>query len=220
MKGVEISLNPLAEFVFASDRRKDSIIRQQKRPVEFIIARYATARARMKRFFKEGFSKEEIVKGIEVLQGRMPHTDFQKNDRRNSIEALRTFLMLQFPNDFQNLKCSFTTERNKHMLVNRVRVRVAPDLILRGTKDGQPFIGGIKFHISKSQQFDREEALLAAAALKLFLINEIATEEEIVNPKYCLSIDVFGERITPAPDNHIRIAKQIEKACDEIKTRW
>jgi len=220
MKSVEISLNPLAEFVFASDRKRDSIIRRQKKPLKIMVARYTTARARMKKFFKEGFSKEVIAKGIDVLQGRLPVTDFQKSDRKNSIEALRKFLKLQFPNDFQNLKCSFSTKRNKHMLVNGVRVRVAPDLILRGVKNGRPFIGGIKFHISKGQQFTREEALFAATALKLFLINQIATEEEIVNPKYCLSVDVFGERITPAIENHIKIKKQIELACEDIITRW
>ncbi len=99
-------------------------------------------------------------------------------------------------------------------------IRIAPDLIIRGIKDGQPFIGGIKFHISKGQPFDRQQAMLAAAAIKLFLLKEEATEEEFVNPEFCLSVDVFGQRITPAPDNHIGYEKMIIEACGDLKIRW
>lgn len=216
---IQISLNPLAEYVFASETRKDTIIKQQKKPQIIMVVPYATARARMKKFFKDGFSHEAIISGIEYLQGKKPVKDFWINDRKNSIEALRTFLTLQFPR-FDNLKCSFTTKNNKFWLIDDVEVRIAPDLIIRGVKDGKRFIGGIKFHISKGQQFDREKALIAATALKLFLVQKEATEEELVDSDFCLSVEVFGERITPAPDNHIGFEEKIKEACQDLKKRW
>jgi len=218
-KGIHISLNPLAEYVFASDSRRETIIRQQKKPQKIMIIPYSTARARMRKFFKDGFSYEAIISGIEYLQGKKPEKDFWKNDRKNSIEALRTFITLQFPS-FKNLKCSFTTKNNKFIFIDDVEIRIAPDLIIRGIKEGQPFIGGIKFHISKGQQFDRDKALLAATALKLFLLKNEATEEEYVDPNFCLSVDVFGERIAPAPKNHIGYEEKIKEACRDLKNRW
>lgn len=219
-RSVEISVNPLAEYVTATIGRKRTIIKQQKNPPAFIIVRYATAKARMKRFFKNGFSNNEIINGIQFLQGKITLTDFQKNDRQNSIEALRMFLQLQFPDDFKNLKCSFLSIKKKDFLMEEVRVKVAPDVVLKGEKNGIPFIGGIKFHISKGQTFDKDSSLCAATAVKLFLINEVANNGEVVDPNYCLSIDVFGDRITKAPKNHIEVEKKLMDACNEIKSLW
>jgi hypothetical protein len=216
---IHISLNPLSEYVYASDSRKDRIIKEQKRPSKLMIVPYTTARAGMKRFFKDGFSIVVITNAIEFLHGKRPIKDFWKNDRKNSIEALRTFLKLQVP-DFKNLKCSFTTKNNKFLVIDNVEIRIAPDLIIRGIKDGQPFVGGIKFHISKGQQFSNEQGILAASAIKLFLLNEVAIDEEEVNPDLCLSIDIFGERITPAPINHKGYEKLIRDACEDLKKRW
>lgn len=219
-RNVEISVNPLAEYVTATTGRKRTIIKQQKNPPAFIIVRYATAKSNMKKFIKKGFSEDEIINGIQFLQGKITLTDFQSNDRMNSIEALRTFLKLQFPNSFRNLKCSFLVIKKKDMLIEEVKVRVAPDIVLMGEKNGVPFYGGIKFHISKGQTFDNYASLCAATAVKLFLTNEVAKNGEVVDPNYCLSIDVFGERITPAPKNHSEIEKKLMDACNEIKSLW
>jgi hypothetical protein len=47
----EISISPLVEFVFASERKKASIIRDQKNPSGFIVARYRTARSAFSKYF-------------------------------------------------------------------------------------------------------------------------------------------------------------------------
>jgi hypothetical protein len=219
-RNIEISVNPLAEYVTATTGRKKTIIKQQKNPPAFIIVRYATAKSNMKKFFKNGFSEDEIINGIKFLQGKITLTDFQSNDRKNSIEALRTFLKLRFPLNFRNLKCSFLIIKKKVMLIEEVNVRVAPDIVLIGEKNGITFYGGIKFHISKGQTFDNYSSLCAATAVKLFLKNEVAKEGEIVDPDYCLSIDVFGERVTPAPKDHSEIEMKLMDACKEIKSLW
>jgi len=216
---VQISLNPLSEYCFATESRRGTIIKQQKRPSKFMVVPYSTARACMRNFFKEGFSYDAVIHGIEFLHGKRPINTFWKNDRKNSIEALRTFLKLQFP-DFKNLKCSFTTKNHKFLVIDDVEIIIAPDLILKGINNGKPFIGGIKFHISKGQPFSREQALLSATAIKLFLLKKEANYGEYVNPKFCLSVDVFGERITPAPDNHIGYEEMIKEACEDLKKRW
>ncbi len=43
-----MSINQMAEFVDASERGKRSIVRKQKKPSTFRVARYATVRALIK----------------------------------------------------------------------------------------------------------------------------------------------------------------------------
>ena len=43
-----MSINQMAEFVAASERGKRAIVRKQKHPSTFRVARYATARASFK----------------------------------------------------------------------------------------------------------------------------------------------------------------------------
>jgi len=213
-----LSINPLAEFVSAKPGRKNAIIRQKKYPNNFIPMWYRSARSSMQKYFKMGQSFDEILDGISRLQNKNPSSDFQRSNTKNSIEALRKFLELQFPDNFRNIKCSFLNVEEKNFYINGVQVRVAPDIVLRIQKNGQNVIGGIKFHISKSSKFTYESAKCAATGLKLFLQETVAKDDEVVDPSYCLSVDVFGERVVQAPDNHDRYLKLLESACDEFKT--
>jgi len=89
MSTFTISINPIAEFTTATPGKKRSIVKQQLNPPKVLIARYRTARASMLKSIKNGVSEKEVLAGIERLQGRVPATDFQRSDIKNSIEALR-----------------------------------------------------------------------------------------------------------------------------------
>lgn len=215
-----ISINPLCDFIAGSQRKKASIVRSQKNPSKFMVARYRTAKTRMTRFLKNGFSYQDILSGITDLQAKHCETDFQKNDRKASIDALRLFLELQFPKDFKKLKCSFSTDKRKEIEVNDVAIIVAPDLILRWEENGQKYIGGIKFHISKSNVFDYGKASFAAGLINLYLQNVIANDDEIVVPDHCLCVDVFGTRICSTPQDEKAFLDVLNSACLEIKKLW
>lgn len=124
----EISINPLVEYIEASDRSRKSIIRQQKNPSDFIISRYRTARSAFAKFFKEGFDEQVLRRAIERLQTKEQKSDWTRNDTLNSIEALRSFLEMEFP--FKNLRCKFVKPDTKVYNINGVAITVAPDLLL------------------------------------------------------------------------------------------
>lgn len=216
----KISINPLCDFVVGSTRKKASIIRSQKQPSTFMVARYRTAKTRMSKFFKNGFSYQDIISGINDLQAKHCVTEFQKSDRRTSIEALRLFLELQFPNKFKELKCSFSTDKRKELDFSGVSIIVAPDLILRWEENGQKYIGGIKFHISKSNIFDYNKASFAAGLINLYLKDVVAAPDEMVVDDFCLCVDVFGTRICSTPQNKNTFIETLENACREIKNLW
>ena len=169
MNNFTISLNPIAVFTTATPVKKRSIVKQQLNPSKFLIARYKTARSRMLKSIKNGLSEEEIITGIALLRSKVPVSDFHRSDIINSIEALRSFLKLKFPTEFKSIKCSFPKADIKVISLVGVDILVAPDLILKWSRDGKAYIGGIKFHISKSSVFDIENSKCAATGLLLFL---------------------------------------------------
>ena len=57
---VRVSITPLIAFVEATDRRKISIVKGQKKPSIFKVAPYATARVAMKNYVKGDFNEEAI----------------------------------------------------------------------------------------------------------------------------------------------------------------
>lgn len=217
-----ISINPLCEFATTdSESKKKSIIRNQKKPSTFKVAPYSSARAKIKRFFEYGFSEDEIIAGIQHIQDR-PNcdTDFKKRDRANSIEALRRFLEIQFPDNFRQLKCTFSRNRNKEMNCNGISIHVAPDIIIRWEEDGKKYIGGIKFHIAKGKPFTYSQCTFAAGVIEYFIKTQIASEDEIVVGEYCLSIDVFGQRVCSSPTDKEAFEDALYAACGEIDSLW
>lgn len=216
-----ISINPLCEFLIASDRRKKSIIKNQKNPPVLMVAPYATARSRITKFFTNDFSEAEILSGIRTLENKANcDTDYQKRDRSNSIEALRKFLQLQFPKNFKKLKCSFSKEKVKEVNVDNISIRVSPDIIIRWQENGQKYIGGIKFHISKGKPFEHTQCIFAANLVRHFIEERVATKEEIVVTEYCLSVDIFGDRVCSASKNKKDFLLNLLNTCKEISTIW
>lgn len=133
-KTPEISLNPLVEYVYASSKRKMTILKSQKHPSSFIVARYRTARAAFSDFFKQGYDINILIRAIEKLQNKETLSDWSTTDKHNSIYALNKFLEIKFP--FVNLKCNFRKPSLKSYSVKGVNIIVAPDLILEWEQNG------------------------------------------------------------------------------------
>jgi hypothetical protein len=217
---IKISINPLSEFMTAHEGRKRKIIKQQKNPPKIVVSWYGTARKNMKEFFKNGYDKSEIIKTIEYLQNQVPSSNFQRKNIPNSIAALKEFMALQFPDNFQKIKFEFSKPEKKGYEIEGVSINVSPDLILRWEENGIKYVGGIKFHISRSYKFTYEGSIYAASNLMLFLKEKIAKDDEVVHPDYCLSIDIFGQRVSSAPKDVSEIRNRIAEACIELKILW
>lgn len=151
-----------------------------------------------------------------MLQKRQPKTNFAQSDIKNSIEALRFFLDIKFPEMKDLISCHFYKSDKKSFELSGVNIIVAPDLILRYKKNWINCLGGIKFHISKDKTFSYDGAQVAAYGIMSLLEKEVAGNDEIVDPILCLSIDVFGQRVMNALSLQNDIPERVENACEEI----
>jgi hypothetical protein len=220
-KIVKIPFKPLTDFVGATDAKKRRIIKDQLKVDPFKIIWYKKVKSVLPKFFLEGLNKAVIIQAINDLQKSQPTSDQKQNDRLNSIIALRQFLELQFPSKFSNIKCSFFRKNYPvEYIINNVIVRVSPDVIVRWTENGQKYIGGIKFHITKGQELLESQGNLKASLLCDFIEKQVATDDEIVNHEYCLCADVIHGRIFSAPLNTEGDMQKLREACLEITKLW
>lgn len=212
----KISMNPLVEYVGASEKRRWSIIRQQKYPSGFIIGRYRMARTAFADFFKDGFDVQVLERALGRLRTREPKSDWTRNDTRNSVAALRSFLEMEFP--FRSLKCRFAKPEVKAYTISGVEVVVAPDLLLEWEQEGGVYAGAVKFYIKK-KPLSLQEGNLAASLLADFM-KCTAAGGKVVSEAHCMCIDVMGKRIFTAAGHISEDMEALAGACDEIRDHW
>jgi hypothetical protein len=77
----------------------------------------------------------------------------------------------------------------------------------------------MEIHICKSKPFNLHTAELASTVLYEFLKTAVESGEK-VDPRYCFTIDIFGDRIVPVPQNSKVYYDTIYKLCEEIVKYW
>ena len=214
-----VSINPLIEFMSASDRRKLRIVKDQKFPSTIRVAPYSIARYAIRNFVKEDFDYHRLIAAIEKLQKRDQSTQWRRQDTSNSIIALRHFMDMNFPTQMSRIKCTFAKSVIKDCYMNDVLVTISPDLIMKWEIDGIKYIGAVKFRLSQ-KPIDYSSGRNAAALLAHYLETSIAQSDEVVDNKHCLFVDVFAENVIPAPQDKSVSIKEISKACDEYSKLW
>lgn len=214
-----VSINPLIEFMSASDRRKLSIVKNQKTPSTIRVAPYSIARAAIRNFVKEDFDYHRLIAAIEKLQKRDQSTQWRRQDTSNSINALRHFMDMNFPTQLSRIKCTFAKSVIKDCYMNDVLITISPDLIMKWEIDGIKYVGAVKFRLSQ-KPIDYSSGRNAAALLAHYLETSIAQSDEVVDNKHCLFVDVFAENVIPAPQDKSQYIEEISKACDEYSKLW
>lgn len=212
----KISINPLIEYIGATEKRKKSIVKQQKEPLGFVIGRYRTARYAFGKYFKNGYDENILINAIDYLQTKEQKSDWTRDDSKKSIEALRCFLGLEFP--FQNLKCRFLKPDIKRYDICGVDVIVSPDLLLEWENEGQKVVGAIKFYI-KMEHLSLKNGRINASLLSDFLRHTLSENVE-VSRQHCICIDIMNQRMFVAPENTKEDMELVVNACNEIRTKW
>jgi hypothetical protein len=224
-----ISANKLAEYLVCnSSFRRREIIRDQYDPPAFKAARYDTACNSIVRYFTRGQSVAELNASLHRLINWHPGPDdgsfaVQKNrDCRDALETFRRFAessgMAELADD--GLVITAATGDAPRLVKSGVSISVRPELIIRGTdrKKG-PFIGAVKLHACKGFTLDQNAAEYVGALLREYGELHLA-DEAPCDFRRCYVLDVFAERLYPAPRATVRRQSEIVSACEEIANGW
>lgn len=216
-----ISINPLTNFVGATDSRKIRIIKEQKTVDTNKSFWYNTIKSSLPKYVKSRFDSKILEESINHLHELDQSTDNKRNNVLNSIIAIQLFKNMNFTKRFPDVRCHFLDKlETKDYLIKGVIVRVTPDVVFTWSENGKKNIGAIKFHFGKSKELDARTGRLRSALVCDFLHKSFAKEDEIVNPNYCFCIDVFHEKTFTAP--HVIDAEMqlIYETCAEISKLW
>lgn len=221
MGNYKISINQLADFAFATDAKKRSIIKQQKKPNPFLIPWYQLAKSKIRKSIASNGDFEPIDSGIKQLKLRKPEKKRQIIDKQVSIEALRMFKEIKLPELLMNIPFEIIKSKKvKSIYINGVEVKISPDVIYRINIGGQKYIGGIKLHVAKGNIFQSKQLKYISSSIYEYLKEIVVSEDEIVMKGLCLSLDVFGKRVISAPNDNMKSIKTLNELCGEIKWLW
>ena len=214
-----VSIIPLVAFVEATEARKKSIVKDQKKPHTFKVAPYATARAVIKKYVQNEFDMECIISGIDRLHHRRTDSVWARRDAHNSILALHRFIDSNFPVHLGKVRCSFSKANIKDFYFYGVSITVAPDLVMRWEENGKRYVGAVKFRISK-EPYSNYSGTLAASSLAYYVRHSVAEPGEIVDNAHCLFCDVMASTIFSSPENIEPYMQAVKTACLEYVKLW
>src|SRR5690606_26678057 len=128
----------LAEYSSANEHQSNRIIQQQKQPPTVLIAWYQLAKAGMKKSIAEKGNLNTVLDGLKILNEKIIEKVTQgenrkKIDKQVSIEALERFIKLKLPNFIRDLEFQVIKPPTKSYSFSEVEIRVAPDVIFRGS---------------------------------------------------------------------------------------
>jgi len=216
-----ISATKLGEYTDASPLRRRTIVRNQREPSDFIVARYEKARTALTDYFIGGANDvtpvAESALELSTLRGA---TDWQTQDFNVSGEALERFLDISDDFELDGLECSPGSNSAPKLVIADVDVSVRPDVILRGTLRNKRIVGALKFYFGKTTPLGDEAGLNVATLLQRYCDEHLIQSGEVTSPKHCAVLDVFAKRWFRSTRATQMRFRGLEAACEEIRLWW
>ncbi|UPG88339.1 hypothetical protein L2Y96_13005 [Luteibacter aegosomaticola] len=217
MSKARISVNKLGEYLTATPARRRRIVQDQKAPKEFIVTRYSDARQEIVSFLADGMEDEQSLRDAALHLRQAPGTDFVRQDKAGSADAIDDFLETTDQLVLDGLVIEpVDSTVSAQIDIAGVTVSVRPDVLLK-TKAGH-VAGAIKFHFPKTYPLLDKGAEYVAATLREYLVKQHPSSE--IDPKHCLVVDVPARVVTHAAKASKKKMADIEAACEEINARW
>jgi len=213
-----ISVNKLGEYLNASPARRRRIVKDQKEPSAYITSRYGDARQEIVSFLEGGMVDEDALASTAAHLRQAPGSDFIRQDKANSADAIEDFLETADQLNFDGLTVQAmdpTTPAN--MEIANVTVSVRPEALLRDEVTGA-VVGAVKLHFPKSFPLTDKAPDYVATALREYLAQTY--DANAVDPKRCYVVDIPTHTVTCATKASKKKMSDVEAACEEINARW
>jgi hypothetical protein len=209
-----ISINKLGEYLTATPSRRRKIIRDQRFPPPFQVARYADAERAIVQYVRSDGDDRVLVAALDQLTGRQPNTPWERNQIDLCQEAIVAFLEIDDldVSSFELIEpCGPPT-----LTFANVSVSVLPNLDLASSKARR---GALKLYFAKTHPLDD------AAAEYICAVTHRHAEERnggagTADHRSVFVVDVFARRVFDCPKATTRRLRDVEAACEEIAAGW
>lgn len=215
-----ISLNQFVEFYGSSNYARTKIIKQQLVPDKVLIPWYQGAKAAMRKYYRDVQDVSPLVKGIETITKKIPDKRWKEIDKASSIQALQIMLQLHIAPLLRLKHYELVIPETKILFINDVEIAVTPDIIFKSQVNGRVVYGAVKTHVSKGKRFDLEQCQIMAAVILKYLNENVVEAQAEADPRLCIAIDVFAERVVNAAGQNMIHTNKIRSICQELKEMW
>ena len=213
-----ISVNKLGEYLVVGPGRRHKILHDAKFPSDFIRPIYRTATDVISSFIAGGLSDiAALERAMEALGNESPNTVWDQRRINSNIDALETFSNMIDAIDLRGAAAQLGPHQSDHLTRSGVAVSVRPEIILRGTRRGQPVVGGLKLHFPKANPLGAQAASFVSAALAAHLQE---TQSDAVDPTLCSVVDVSSAAFFAGPSATRQRLRAVDDGCAEIAARW
>lgn len=220
----KFSLKRFSQYMAATEKGKNSILRGCKYPGGYIPRFYEMARKLVCDMFAANFEDndlylDEFKKQAQVYRDEAKAYPKNKDGYRNRIysanglDGICAISSVLTPILDKYTVNSNLTHRRDSIIRNGVRIGAMADMLLY-ENGGATQIGFLKFN------FTTKKLSKVEADTMLFVLNEFFSKKGVkLNPKSCVLVDVLAGRIFTA-SNKSHIEKDIDKATLEILENW
>jgi len=215
-----MSLNKLGEYLTANmPGRRRSIIKDQRKPKDFVVARYTKAEQAIKEYFTTHKPNTDQLRRAIASLSTMAHQESWEGKTADlCTNALISFLNIaeQVPtNGCRPVEGSNLVPKHN---VAGLNISVRPEVLLADPKSGA-IVGGIKLYLGKTHPLSDNAMTIVSTVLYRFLA-ETMSSESMVAPQNCFVVDVFAGKVMQAPKTYKRNMQHVRAACNEIATLW
>lgn len=216
----KISVNKFGEYMDASASRRKQILRDQKAPQTFKVARYREARETIVQHMEQGMTDDSFaMQRVEMLRNDHSGSDFTAQDRQLSADAIEEFLPLAEEIEVEGLSIqSGSAFAGEVMDFGGTKVSMRFDAILKNSETGT-IVGCVKLNFSKSAPLQNKAAEYVATALREHLEKNLSSPEH-VDPSLCYVVDVPTGTVSCAPKANKKRLGDLHAAGEEIAARW
>lgn len=211
-----ISLNKLAEYIVARPARQRTIIKDQKHPSDFIVARYRLAEEAIRSFILQP-QTNSLQNAISTISALAHNSDWSKQNAELCQDALIYFMTLKDRLTFDGLLPSLGSDNAPKMHVSGVDISVRPDILLNDSHGN--IVGALKLYINKSFPLNDESGKYISTVLYRYIADNISSESN-ASPQLCIVVDVFAQHIYQAAKTYKRSMSDIQAACETISILW
>lgn len=224
----KISINKLMEYMEAMPSRQLEIVDNQKNPLANKPKMTWCARARkvIIEYFANGCVNESILdEEIERLQSeieKIKEEDPKKleskiNKYQVEIDAINSFKGLHKRIGLNGVKFSKVSGKPKYLDFAGVHVSLRPEISVM-TNEWE-HIGCLKLYFTKNKRLTDNEADFLCSILNEY-VGKHFSPKHTANPRACIAIDVFGQKVFTASTNVGLHTRRIRKSCQEIREMW
>lgn len=215
-----ISLNKFGEYITAEmPGRRRSIIKEQRKPKDFIVARYAKAEQAIKEYFTTHKPNTDQLQGAIGSLSAMAHRQSWEGQTADlCTKALISFLNIAEQVPTNGYKPVEGNNNVPKLNLAGLDISVRPEILLTNSETGA-VVGGIKLYLGKTHPLSDLAMIINSTVLYRYLA-ETLSDEVSVAPQNCFVVDVFAGKVVHAPKTYKRNMQQVSAACNEIANMW